>query len=235
MRPLQCEHTLVRQRIPSVSVEVIIPPKHKPSRFTERHGRNTAGNFVALEFVHLPITSHIEQTAGRIVRSRPNGKPVRKECHRVNILRVARVGLDALPIPKVPNFRRRVHAPRNENVAIFGTDRHGHDIPSVIGKRFHNLPGVNIPIYTTRIPRGRHDVPLVHEAAATEVAIMPHEFLRRPGIRRLLLNIVDRTDVVQPTAGDQISLRLFEGARHDPRRAERDGLDFIRGVSVPDN
>lgn len=48
------------------------------------------------------------------------------------------------------------------------------------------------------------------------------------------LEVVDRADVVQPTAGDEIARRGVS-AGHDPRGTERDGVDFVGGVGVPDD
>mmetsp|Transcript_34856 Transcript_34856/g.74297 ORF Transcript_34856/g.74297 Transcript_34856/m.74297 type:complete len:217 (-) Transcript_34856:431-1081(-) len=216
MRPLQCSRTLVGQCVPSISVEVIIPPEHDPPRFAERQGRDTALNFFALKFVHLPVASHVEQPAGRVVTPRPHREPVREERDRVDVLSVPGVGLDALPDPEVPDLRRRVHAPGDEDVVVLRTDRQAHYVPRVVREGFEDLAAGDVPVYAARVPRGGEDVSLVHEAAAAQVPVVRHQLLRRPGVRRLLLDVVDRADVVQSTAGDEISLALLEGARHDP-------------------
>mmetsp|Transcript_20026 Transcript_20026/g.43402 ORF Transcript_20026/g.43402 Transcript_20026/m.43402 type:complete len:238 (+) Transcript_20026:453-1166(+) len=225
----------VSQGIPNIRVKVIVPPKHESPRFTEGHRGNTTCNSVTLEFIHFPITSHIEQSAGRVIGPCPEGIPIREKGNRVDILLMALVRLDALSNPKIPNLRRGVHAPRNENVAILRTDCHGHDVPRVVCKCFQNVAAGHVPVYTTRVTRGCHDVSLIDEATAAEVAIVRYQLLRRPCIRRLLLNIVNRTHIIQPSTGDQISLRLFKGAGHDPRRTERNGLNFIGSVCVPNN
>jgi len=45
---------------------------------------------------------------------------------------------------------------------------------------------------------------------------------------------VDGADVVESSTGDEVSGRRV-GAGHDPGRTERDGVDFVGGVGVPDD
>lgn len=76
-------------------------------------------------------------------------------------------------------------------------------------------------------------MPLISEAATAEVSVVGHELPRRAGVGGGLLDVVDGADVVQSSAGDQISLGRLERAGHDPRRAERDGRDLVGREGVP--
>lgn len=48
------------------------------------------------------------------------------------------------------------------------------------------------------------------------------------------VEVVDRADVIEATAGDVITARGI-CAGHDPGRAERDGVHLVGRVSVPDD
>lgn len=47
--------------------------------------------------------------------------------------------------------------------------------------------------------------------------------------------LVDGAEVVQATAGNQAVLRLFKGAGHHPGGPERNRLQLVGGVAVPDD
>lgn len=46
--------------------------------------------------------------------------------------------------------------------------------------------------------------------------------------------VVNRTDVVKTTTSDIVAARSV-GTSHDPRGSERDGVDLVCAVGVPDN
>lgn len=54
------------------------------------------------------------------------------------------------------------------------------------------------------------------------------------GAISLLVEVVDGTDVVETTAGDKVTAGGV-GAGHNPRRTERNGVDLVSGVSIPDD
>lgn len=50
----------------------------------------------------------------------------------------------------------------------------------------------------------------------------------------LAVKVVDRADVVETTASDEVSRRRISTG-HDPTGAKRDGVDFVGGVGIPDD
>lgn len=77
---------------------------------------------------------------------------------------------------------------------------------------------------------------IVDKAAAREVAGVSAQFTSPLDAASTLLvvEVVDRTDVVQTTTGDKVA-RWRVGASHDPARPERNGVDLVGGVGVPND
>ena len=63
---------------------------------------------------------------------------------------------------------------------------------------------------------------------------MPRELSRNACRAFSRRQVVDGADVVKTTARDVVARRRV-GAGHDPRGSQRDGVDLVRCVSVPDD
>ena len=50
----------------------------------------------------------------------------------------------------------------------------------------------------------------------------------------LLVQVVDRADVVETTASNKVATRGV-GAGHDPGGSQGDGVNLVGGISIPDD
>lgn len=75
---------------------------------------------------------------------------------------------------------------------------------------------------------------VVEEAAAGEISRVSAQFPGDLDGSFPRAEIVDGTDVVETTAGDEIA-RWRIGAGHDPGRAQGDSIDLVSRVGVPDD
>jgi len=50
----------------------------------------------------------------------------------------------------------------------------------------------------------------------------------------LLVQVVDRADVVETTASNKVATRGI-GAGHDPRGSQGNGVHLVGGIGIPDN
>lgn len=99
----------------------------------------------------------------------------------------------------------------------------------------HPHARLDIPQHTRHIARTRHNLAIVDEPTAAQVPRVRTQLARTLVPPALLVpQIVNRTNVVQPTARDKVPAGRV-GARHDPRAAQRDGVDLVRRVRVPDD
>lgn len=99
----------------------------------------------------------------------------------------------------------------------------------------HTNTSLNIPEHTGHVARGGDDLTVVDEAAATKVARVGAEL---PGafqaVAVLAVEVVNRADVVKPTARDKVAGRRV-GACHDPAGAKWDSVNFVGCVGVPND
>lgn len=122
--------------------------------------------------------------------------------------------------------------------------RSPHDVPSMIVKFLYPRTGLDIPQHASHIPRTRHDLTIVDESTTTQVTRMRAQLSRHLGDlpQRLSgvhatptsLEGVDGTDVVQTTTRDELP-RGGIGTGHDPGRTERDGVNLVGRIGVPDD
>lgn len=105
---------------------------------------------------------------------------------------------------------------------------------------FHGpRPLLNVPEHTRHVAGRGDDLPVVYEAAAAKVPRVCAELsgdLDLPARRARPRSAqgVDGADVVEATAGDEVSGGGIGGG-HDPGGAEWDGVDLVGGVGVPDD
>ena len=176
----------------------------------------------------------------------------------VDVGLVTSKGLHRLARPDIPHLGGRVARSRDKHVLIrsegetarrakrvvggsayvgWKERRRGsapHDVSGVVVELDHSDAGINVPQHATHVARRGEDLAIVQEPTAREVTRVGAQFARdldRPFARP---QVVDRADVVEPSARDKVA-RGGVGAGHDPRGPERDRVDLVRGVGVPDD
>lgn len=152
----------------------------------------------------------------------------------VDIGLVPSESLDGLARTDVPQLSEGIASTGNEGVLVCRVQANAHDIAEVVGK-LHDLgAGFNVPLHTGHVARRGENTPVIDETAARQVAGMPRELAGdASGPVSVLVEIIDGADVIQTTTGDIVAARGV-GAGHDPRGAQRYGMDFVCGVSIPD-
>ena len=98
----------------------------------------------------------------------------------------------------------------------------------------HSYSRIDVPEHTGHVPRTRQDLTIVQEATTTQISRMSAELPRDLDRPLLRPQIVNGTDVVESTAGDEVA-GGGEGAGHDPGGPQGDGVDLVGRVGVPDD
>ena len=108
----------------------------------------------------------------------------------------------------------------------------------------HSRPSFDIPEHTRHIARGRHDLTIIDKSTTTQVTRMSAKLsgyfrnlsqgLTGSSATATSFERVNGTYVVQTSASNELA-RWRVGTGHDPRRSERDGVDLVGGVGIPDN
>lgn len=161
--------------------------------------------------------------------------PVREELNRIDIRLVSSKGLDGLASTDIPQLGKGIAGTRDEGVLVGRVEADAHDISEVIGELDNLAASLNVPLHAGHVTRRGENTPVVDEAAARQVACVAGELAGNPGgAVPVLIEVVDGADVIETTAGNVIAAGRV-GARHDPGRAQGDGVDLIGGVSVPDD
>lgn len=124
----------------------------------------------------------------------------------VNIGLVAEERLDALAGADIPDFGGKVAGARDKDV-LLGEDGQAHDITSVIQELDQLCTGLDIPEKARDVAGGGQDLLIVQEAAAREVARVRAQFASDANRTLFCLEVVDRANVVQTTAGNIVSGR----------------------------
>lgn len=184
--------------------------------------------------VELTIRTDIEQSTGGVIRPGTERIAIGEELNGVDIRLVARKGLHGPSGANIPKFGESIAGAGDENVLIGWVDADAHDISEVVGEFGHLGPGLDIPEHASHIPRGGQDTTVVDEAATGQVAGVTGELTSDTGRTFPGGEVVDGADVVETTAGHVIAAWSI-GACHHPRGTERNGMDLIGGVGVPDD
>lgn len=142
---------------------------------------------------------------------------IREELDGVDVRLVAGKGLDGLTRPDIPHLGKSVASARDESVLVGRVEANAHDIAEVVGELGHFLASLNIPLHARHVAGRCQDAAVVDEAAAGEVAGVSRQLAGDAcGAVALLVEVVDGADVVETTAGNEVSARGV-GTRHDPR------------------
>ena len=132
----------------------------------------------------------------------------------------------AFPSANIPDLGGGVAGAGDEHVRVDrGKDREGHDVSLVVGEGGLRLAQFNVPEHAEGVSRGGQNRTFVEESAAGKVAIVVGQLA--VGTHHLrLVELVDGAEVVESSACDEVAFGGFEGAGHDPGRAEGNGLEL---------
>lgn len=104
----------------------------------------------------------------------------------------------------------------------------------MVGKLLQLLASLDIPKHASHVARGCEDTAIIDEATAGEVTGMAGKLSCDAGGAISGREVVNGANVVKTTAGDVVSAGGI-GTGHDPRRSQRDGVDLVGSVGVPDD
>ena len=142
--------------------------------------------------------------------------------------------LDALLLSDVPELRESVASTGDELVVVERVNAQAHYVAEMVGEFMHLGASLQIPQHTGHVTRRCENTLVGDESAATEVARVAGQLACHTCWTFPSRQIVDGADVIETTTGDVVAGRGV-GAGHDPRRAQRDGVDLVGRVGVPDD
>lgn len=110
-----------------------------------------------------------------------------------------------------------------------------HNITSVVAEFDNSYTGFNVPQHAGHITRAGEYLSVIDKPAATEVTGVGTQFAGASNAVGLAaVEIVNGTDIVETTAGDEIP-RWRVCTSHDPTRPEGNCMDLVGGISVPND
>lgn len=185
--------------------------------------------------IDLTISTDVEETARCIVGAGAESVSIGEELYGIDVGLVTGKGLHSLTGPDIPQFGESVTGARDENVVLVSwIDAYAHNVSKVVGELGNLRSSLDIPQHTGHVPRGCQDAAIVDEPAAREVSGVAGKLAGYTGWPFTRREIVNRADIVKTTASHVVTARSI-GASHHPRGAEGNGMDFVRGVRIPDD
>lgn len=185
--------------------------------------------------VQLAVRTDIKQPAGGVVGPCYERVAIGEELDRVDVGLVPGECLHGLAGTDIPQLGERIAGAGDEGVLVGRVEADAHDVAQVIGELDHLRPRLDVPLHARHVARRGDDAAVVDEAAARQVAGVARELPGDPrGPLAVLVEVVDGADVVETAARDVVSARGV-GARHDPRRPQRDGVHLVCCVGIPDD
>lgn len=94
----------IYQRVPDVTIEIIVPRKEEPAALTETDRGDSTDNIFMAVVDQLLVGSDVKETARCVIAASCKGHPVREKGNSVDVGVVAGEGLLAHTIPDVPEF-----------------------------------------------------------------------------------------------------------------------------------
>ena len=207
------------------------------SHTSEKRGRHNSCDGAATYPVEiqLAVGANVEQAAGGVVGTCYEGVAVGEELNGVNVGLVAGECLHGLPGADIPQLGEGVACARDKGVLVRRVEADAHDVAEVVGKLDNLSAGLDIPLHARHVARRGDDAAVVDEAAARQVAGVARQFAGDPCRPvAVLVEVVDGADVVETAAGHKVAARGV-CAGHDPRGPQRDGVDLVCCVGIPDD
>lgn len=186
---------------------------------------------VALEFA---VGADVEQSAGGVIGSSTESIAIGEELDGIDVGVVRCKGLHTLLITDVPQLGEGIAGSGDKLVIVQRVYAQAHHITQVVGEFVDLGACLEIPEDAGHVARGGEDALVADESAAAEVTGMARQL---PGDACWAFprgEVVDGTNVVQTTTSDIVAGGGIR-ARHDPGRSERDGVDLVGGVCVPND
>lgn len=109
-----------------------------------------------------------------------------------------------------------------------------HDIAGVVVEIHDFDSSIDVPKHAAHITTGGKDLAVVQEAAARKISRMCAQLSCHLGGAFTSTQIVNRAHVVKSTTSDKVA-GWGIGTGHDPGRSQRNGIDLVGGVCVPNN
>lgn len=109
-----------------------------------------------------------------------------------------------------------------------------HDITCMVVEIHDFDSSINVPEHAAHVTTGGKDLAVVQEAAARKIPRVCAQLSCHLGGALASTQIVNRAHVVKSTTCDKVASWGI-GTCHDPRRSQRDGIDLVGGICVPDN
>jgi hypothetical protein len=147
--------------------------------------------------------------------------------------------LSGLAAPNIPQFGSCITSTRYEDVLVGakGQTRFArkyeqlgrspttrtlyapHNISSVVAELYNTDTRLYVPEHAGHVTRAGDNLTIVEESATTEITGMSAQFTSTLDVASILaIQVVDRTNIVETTAGDEVSGGGV-GTGHDPTRS----------------
>ena len=185
--------------------------------------------------VEFTVSTNIEQSASSVIGAGYERMTVREELDGVDIGLVACKSLDRLTRSDIPQLGEGIAGTRNEGVLVCWVQADTHDITKVVGELDHFGASLNIPLHACHVSGGGQDTPVIDKTTTGEIAGVARQLTSHPSRAiPILIQVVNGANIVQTTARNVVSAWCV-GASHDPGRPKRNCVDFVGGVSIPDD
>lgn len=152
----------------------------------------------------------------------------------VDVRVVGGKSLNTLLLSDVPKLSESIARTRNKLVVVEGVDAQAHDVAEMVGKFLELLAGFDVPEHAGHVTGRGQDTTIVDEATARKVARVAREFSGDASGTVASRKVVDGANIVETTASDVVAAGSV-GASHDPRGSQRNGVDLVGAVGVPDD
>lgn len=184
--------------------------------------------------MQLAVSADIEQPARSIIGTSTKGIAVGEELNRVDVGVVSSKSLTALLLSDVPELSKGIASTGHELVVVERVNAQTHDVAQVVCKFCDLLAGLDVPEHASHVAGRGKDAAVVDETAARQVAGVPTKLPCHSGGAFSRAQVVDGANVVETTASHVVAAwRVSAG--HDPRRAQRNRVDLVGSVGIPND
>jgi len=105
----------------------------------------------------------------------------------------------------------------------------------MVAKFDHSDASFDVPKHAGHVTGTGNNLTVTDEAAAAKVSRVGAQLPRTLSSRSIfVVQAVDGTDIVEASTRNEVPGRRI-GAGHDPTGSQRDGVNFVGSVSIPDD
>lgn len=138
---------------PYLAFEIVVASEEQPSGDRESYGGDATENLFILEVgrqhspnrvdwggerylihIQLAISSDVKETAGSIIRAGSKGVAIREELNGVDVVLMARKGLNSLTSTDVPKLCKGIAGSGDKDVGVCGVNAQAHDVSQMVRK-----------------------------------------------------------------------------------------------------